>query len=31
MTVENCGKTWCLDHCYPLSKTNLSDISEMNK
>ena len=24
MTLENYGKVWCLDHCYPLSKTNLS-------
>ena len=31
MTEENYGKIWCLDHCYPLSKTNLSDKNEMNK
>ena len=31
MTEQNYGKTWCLDHCYPLSKTNLSDKNEMNK
>ena len=31
MTEENYGKIWCLDHCYPLSKTNLSDENEMNK
>ena len=21
MTLKNYGKNWCLDHCYPLSKT----------
>ena len=31
MTEENYGKTWCLDHRYSLSKTNLSDYNEMNK
>ena len=31
MTEENYGETWCLDHCYPLSKTNLFDKKEMNK
>ena len=31
MSEENFGKIWCLDHCYPLSKTNLSDEIEMNK
>ena len=31
MTEENYGKTWCLDHCYPLSKPNLSEKNEMNK
>ena len=31
MTVENYGTIWCLDHCYPLSKTNLSDKNEKNK
>ena len=31
MTEENYGKIWCLDHCYPLSKTNLSDKKEINK
>ena len=31
MTEENYGEIWCLDHCYPLSKTNLSDENEMNK
>ena len=31
MTEENNGKIWCLDHCYPLSKTNLSEKKEMNK
>ena len=28
MTLENYGKIWCLDHCYPLSKINEF---EMNK
>ena len=31
MTEEIYGKIWCLDHCYPLSKTILSDKNEMNK
>ena len=31
MTEENFGKIWCLDHCYPLSKANLSDRNEMKK
>ena len=31
MTEERYGKNWCLDHRYPLSKTNLSDKNEMNK
>ena len=31
MTEENYGKISCLDHCYPLSKSNLSDKNEMNK
>ena len=31
MTEENYGEFWCLDHCYPLSKTNLLDKNEMNK
>ena len=31
LTEENYGKIWCLDHCYPLSKINLSDKNEMNK
>ena len=25
MTLENYGKVWCLDHCYPLSKISLSN------
>ena len=29
MTFENYGKIWCLDHCYPLSKTNLSYENDM--
>ena len=31
MTEENYGSVLTLDHCYPLSKTNLSDKSEMKK
>ena len=31
MTLENYGKIWCLDHCYPLSKTNLSNQNDMYK
>ena len=31
MTEENYGEIWCLDHCYPLSKTNLLDKTKMNK
>ena len=31
MTVENYGKIWCLDHYYPLSKTNLSNGNDMMK
>ena len=31
MTEENYGRIWCLEHCYPLSKINLSDKNEMNK
>ena len=31
MTEENYGKIWCLDHCLPLSKTNLSNKSDMYK
>ena len=31
ITEENYGSVWTLDHCYPSSKTNLSDINEMNK
>ena len=31
MAEENYGSVLTLDHCYPLSKTNLSDKSEMNK
>ena len=29
MSIENFGKIWCLDHCYPLSKTNLSNENEV--
>ena len=31
MTLENYGKIWCLDHCYPLSKANLSNETDMIK
>ena len=31
MTLDNYGKIWCLDHCYPLSKTNLSKENDMYK
>ena len=31
MTLENYGKVWCLDHCYPLSKTSLSNENELIK
>ena len=31
MTLENYGKIWCLDHCYPLSKINLSNRKDMYK
>ena len=27
--IENFGKFWCLDHCYPLSKMNLSNENEL--
>ena len=29
MTVEIYGKFWCVNHCYPLSKTNLSNGKDM--
>ena len=31
MTLENYGKIWCLDHCYPISKINLSNRIAMYK
>ena len=31
MTLENYGKIWCLDHCYPLSKINLSNENDLHK
>ena len=31
MNIENYGKVWCLDHCYPLSKINLSNENELYK
>ena len=31
MTLENYGKVWCLDHCYPLSKISLSNENDLIK
>ena len=31
MSQEIYGKIWCLDHCFPLSKTNLSNQKEVKK
>ena len=31
MTLENYGKVWCLDHCLPLSKINLSHENDLYK
>ena len=31
ITLENYGKIWCLDHCYPLSKINLSNENDLYK
>ena len=31
MSIENYGKNWCLDQCYPLSKTNSSNENDMYK
>ena len=31
MTEENYGKIRCFDHCFPLSKTNLSNQIEVKK
>ena len=31
MTEDNYGSIWTIDHCYPLSKTILSDENEMSK
>ena len=31
MIKENYGKVWCLDHCLPLSKINLSNENELYK
>ena len=30
MTLENYGKIWCLDHCYPISKINVSNRNDMH-
>ena len=31
MTEERYGKIWCLDHCLPLSKNNLSNENDVYK
>ena len=31
MTEDKYGSVWTIDHCYRLSKTNLSNVIEMNK
>ena len=31
MTEENYGSVWSIDHCYPLSKTNLSNENDLYK
>ena len=31
MTEESYGSIWTIDHCYPLSKTNLSNETDMFK
>ena len=31
MTLEKHGSVWEIDHCYPLSKTNLSNGTDMFK
>ena len=31
MTLEKYGKIWCLDHCLPLSKINLSNENDLHK
>ena len=31
MTLRNYGKNWCLDHCYPLLKINLSNENDLYK
>ena len=31
MSEENYGSMWTIDHCYPLSKTNLSNEKHMFK
>ena len=28
MTIENYGKIWCLDHCYPLSKIKENELNK---
>ena len=31
MNEKNSGSVWTIDHCYPLSKTNLSNETDMFK
>ena len=31
MTLKNYGSVWQIDHCYPLSQTNLSNETDMTK
>ena len=31
MTEENYGSVWTIDHCYPLSKTDLSNETDKIK
>ena len=28
MSLEKCGKIWCLDHCYPLSKIKENELKK---
>ena len=31
LTLENYGKSWCLDHCLPIASFNLLDKNDMTK